>query len=292
MRRKIHKDKGFALKIISYHILNYIMVGSHIGVVLLSAVGSLFPGHDALMNIVGTCAEIIAGLYGITLASYTFFLSRIDSLTAGDATLEFVVESVKKRYKFLIWYITANVACLLLISVTLLYLPPVEGTPTFFYRLFCNQFILFFVYSIVLILYYSITVIAPNCLETQAGKLKKKLANPDGPDGDVFAFLVLYDQIVQYCNSLIPEAVLMPMRRNKGDRFSCTLELLKASHLVADDLWDNLLRLYRYHSCVVTCSNLCVKQELCDFAQNTLDRLLQPPEVATVEEPSEPEPNA
>ena len=153
MKKKPRLSKSLALKLLSIHLFTVITLITHVGVALFSLIGGIFPGHDALMNIIGSCAEIIAGLYGITLASYTFFLSRIDALTASDTTLEYVVESVKKRYNKLIWYITLNVGFLLCISILLMYLPPVQESPSFFYRLFCNQFLLFLVYSISLILY-------------------------------------------------------------------------------------------------------------------------------------------
>ena len=43
----------------------------------------------------------------IVIAGYTFFMSRIDALMATDATLDYIVGSVKMRFKSLIWYITA-----------------------------------------------------------------------------------------------------------------------------------------------------------------------------------------
>ena len=247
----------------------------HAAAVQLAMVESLFPGHDAMCNIVGTFAEIIAGLYGITLASYTFFLSRIDALTAGDTTLGYVADSVKNSYKYLIWNITTNVVLVLLISGGLLYLPPPAETPSFFYRLFFNEFLVFWLHSTILILYYSINVVAPNCLEKQAETLKKKLADPKGPDGDVYDFLSLYERIVSDCEAMIPEEVLVPIQANKGRRFISTLELLKG---LPEDLREDLTQLYRYHSCVVNCARLSVKQEMCELAEATMERLLQEPE--------------
>ena len=43
----------------------------------------------------------------IVIAGYTFFMSRIDALMATDAALDYIVGSVKMRFKSLIWYITA-----------------------------------------------------------------------------------------------------------------------------------------------------------------------------------------
>ena len=276
MKNKAKKEKILLARVFSYHILHLISGAIHATAVQLAMVESLFPGHDAMCNIVGTFAEIIAGLYGITLASYTFFLSRIDALTAGDTTLGYVADSVKDSYKYLIWNITTNVVLVLLISGGLLYLPAPEETPSFLYRLFFNEFLVFWLHSTILILYYSINVVAPNCLEKQAESLKKKLADPKGPDGDVYDFLSLYERIVRHCESLIPEEILVPMQANKGRSFSCTLELLRVRNAVPDDLRENLWKLYRYHSCVVNCASLSVKQELCELAQVIRERQQEP----------------
>lgn len=75
--------------------------------ILVSGKENLFPDNDALMTVISCCAQIIAGLYGIMLAGYTFFMSRIDALMATDATLDYIVGSVKMRFKSLICYITA-----------------------------------------------------------------------------------------------------------------------------------------------------------------------------------------
>ena len=283
MKKKAKKEKSLLKAVLSYHTLNMIAGAVHAAAIQLAMVENLFPGHDAMGNIVGTFAEIIAGLYGITLASYTFFLSRIDALTAGDTTLGYVADSVKDSYKYLIWNITTNVVLVLLISGGLLYLPAPEETPSFLYRLFFNEFLVFWLHSTILILYYSINVVAPNCLEKQAESLKKKLADPKGPDGDVYDFLSLYERIERHCESLIPEEVLAPMQANKGRRFISTLELLKVRNTVPDDLREDLMKLNRYHSCVVNCASLSVKQEMCDLARSVMERFLKKPEEEIVD---------
>lgn len=97
-----------AWKIMSIQAISFLTVLGHALAVFLSLKVSLFPGSDVLLSIVSTCAQIIAGLYGITMAGYTFFLSRIDAFIASDATLDYIVASIKRRFKSLIWYITMN----------------------------------------------------------------------------------------------------------------------------------------------------------------------------------------
>ena len=117
MKNKALERSGSMMKAVSFYYFFSITILAQILVVWLSNKGSLFPGSDILMQIVGICAQIIAGLYGITLAGYTFFLSRIDALMASDTTLDYIVNSVKSRFKYLIWYITFNVLVTLFISI-------------------------------------------------------------------------------------------------------------------------------------------------------------------------------
>lgn len=108
-------DRGETLvKAASFQILPVLVIAGQLLVLWFSGKENLFPDNDALLNVISCCAQIIAGLYGITLAGYTFFLSRMDALMATDATLDYIVTSVKQRFKLLIWYITATVAPLCL----------------------------------------------------------------------------------------------------------------------------------------------------------------------------------
>ena len=243
---------------------------AQIAVLWLSSQESLFPGAEAFSSIVSTCSEIIAGLYGTTLAGYTFFLSRIDALMASDATLDYVVASIKNRFKYLIWYITFNVLITLIISVALMYAPAPEGDHvSYFYRLFCNEFVLFLGFSIVMILYYSIRVIDPNCVEKEAAKLKKRISRR-GPAGNAAEFISLYDQIEGACNKLLPANVLSQIHDNKGKRFEYTLELLGEQNVLAMPLIADLTRIHRYYECVINCTPLRVSEEMCVLARRVL----------------------
>lgn len=62
-----------ARKALSFYIIPLSMVIGQGFVFWLSTKVSFFPGSDTFLSIVSTCSEIIAGLYGITMAGYTFF---------------------------------------------------------------------------------------------------------------------------------------------------------------------------------------------------------------------------
>ena len=281
MKKQIKNEVAYygdiAKKAVSAQYVIFTAIVMQIAVIWLSARGSLFPGEERFMSIVGTCAEIIAGLYGITLAGYTFFLSRIDALSATDATLDYVVASIKNRFKYLIWYITITVAATLCISVVLMYYPASSGLiPEFFYRLICNEFILFLGFSATLILYYSLCVIDPNCVSKEAAKLKKRLCGKMGPDGSAAEFIALYDRIEKLCNNALPKAVLQQLHENKGKRFEYTLELLLEVNPNLRPLLPELHRIHRYYECMVNCSPLQASQEMCLAAKKAITILEHP----------------
>lgn len=267
---------GIAMKVISFQILPWIMIGLQVPVVLLSSKVALFPGAEVMQSIIGTCAEIIAGLYGITMAGYTFFLSRIDALSATDATLDYVTDSIKNRFKILIWYITFNVMVTLFLSIVLMYAPmPTGEKSSFFYRLFCNEFLVFLGFSISLILYYSVQVIDPNCIRKEAAKLKKRLCRTGGLPGSASEFISLYDRIESRCNGLLPASVLNQLHENKGKHFELTLELLQEQKLLPLPLVMELTRIHRYYECMVNASPMSVSQEMCILAARALQYLEQ-----------------
>lgn len=270
--RKRHIRPGVSTgKAFSYYLVYLIASNTHILSIWLSRKVSVFPAGDTWMSILSTCAEIIAGLYGITLAGFTFFLSRIDALMLSDATVDYIVGSIKTRFKYLIGYITFNVLMTLLISMVLMYLPvPAPEDTTFWYRFFCNEFLLFMATSICLILYYSLLVVNPNCIEKEAGKLKKRMDGRFTHPGNAMVFIDLYDRIEQHCNRLIPPNVLHQLHENKGRFFELTIELMEEQKLLPKKLLQDIMQIHRYYECSVNCSPMRVSQQMCTLAEQVL----------------------
>ena len=260
----------------SFKYLPGIIIAGQFVVFWFSKQEHLFPDNDDLMTVISCCAQIIAGLYGITLAGYTFFLSRMDALMASDATLDYIVSSIKLRFKRLIWYITVTVAMTLFISVFLMYYTKSSAViPDYLYRVICNEFVLFLVFSTALILYYSVGVVDPNCLEKEARKLKKKLGGKLGFPGSTVEFISLYDQIEQRCNGLLPKNVVSQIHENKGKQFEYIIELLQEQNPLLRPLIGDIRRIHRYYECVVNCGSMSVSQEMCALARKVLDCLEQ-----------------
>ena len=277
MFQKKHTDSGnLTAKVFTFHFLITTNVLIAIVTLLLSTKVSLFPDTDSFQSIVSTCAQIIAGLYGITAAGYTFFLSRIDALMATDATLDFIVGGIKRKFKYLIYFITLNVLFTLFVSMLLMYFPaPSKEEHGFFYRLFCNGFLVSTCYSIVLILYYSISVVDPNCIQKEAASQKKRISRSFVNTGNAVEYISVYDQIESRCNALLPDTVLSQIHENKGKHFEYTIALLQEQKLLPKSVLCDLIKVHRYYECTINSQPISVSREMCLLAKQVLAFLIQ-----------------
>lgn len=192
----MEKRKKDTIIIIGVHLLRCYTVLSHIGMIWLASKTELFPENSALMQIIGTGAQIIAGLYGITITGYIFFLTRMDTMIVSNSTLTDIVESVKSRFKYLIWSISFQVFATLILSIILMYYKVSSGILSeYLYRVLCNEFVLFMVNSILFVIYYSISVINPNCLEIEAKKLKNKIEGKKKPMAVLWNFFLIIKKL-------------------------------------------------------------------------------------------------
>lgn len=250
------------------------MLAGQLIIIWASSKVTFFPGMERFLSIVGTWAEIIAGLYGLTLAGYTFFLSRMDALSASDATLDYVVDSIKNRFKYLIWYITSNVLMTLLISLSLMYVPSyAEEKLGFFYRLFCNEFLLFMVFSVALILWYSVQVVNPNCVEKEAKKLKQRIEGYSTVPGNAVDFISCYGEIIEACEAMIPDAVLRQLHKNEGHYFERTLHILDEQKMIPKILLADIRIIHRYYACLINSGSMEVSRDMCQMAKRVQEQL-------------------
>lgn len=270
----MNPNNRHSVKFLAVHTLLTGTIAVHAAVVLLSTRVSIFPGTDTLRTIVTTCAQIIAGLYGITVASFTFFLSRMDTLCSQNPTLGYIVSSLKNRYKNLIWFLAGNVLVTLLVSIVLLYLPvPTVENHAFYYRFFCNEFLVSLCCSILFILYYSIIVVNPKAIEKEARKLKRQISRSLLPSGDVCRFIGLYDTIESRCCALVEPVLLERIQQNKGKSFESVLELLLMNNTLSAAVLMDIRRIHRYYACTVNCSPMTVTREMVELAQRICDSL-------------------
>lgn len=272
-KTEMNKNGHIVQTIVKYQLYSILSAIPHLAVMWLSSIESIFLDEETLMSVISSFAEIIAGLYGITMAGYTFFLSRIDALVAADTTLDYIVSCVKQRYKKLIIYISFNVGFTLIFCLVIMTNPISNGREYYLYRLFCNEFFAFLCSSIGLILYYSGSVIDPNSISNEADIQKKLLSSDVNEVDDVTEFVALYKKIALKCNELIPTDVLSQIHADKGQRLEYTIKFLEMHRPDLKALVDDIVKVHRYYQCMVNCKTMSVTQEICVTANSLLSLL-------------------
>ena len=269
-QRKSANRTGAATFVAIYYLRSFTVL-AQIGIFWLSAKDSFFPNADVRMSILSSYSAIIAGLYGITMAGFTFFLSRIDAMILTDSTVEYVASSLKHKFKVLIWCISSNVSVTLFISIALMYIPASkELSETFLYRLFFNEFVLFFLSSIGLIMIYSMMVINPNSIQSEAEKLKKKISKPGAQPGDAVQFLSAYATLENACENLLPPLAVSKLKRDKGSRFEAILSLLYEQETLDKKALDKITTVHHDYACTVNCKTMQASRQMCTLTMELL----------------------
>ena len=273
VRKESAKHAGAATFVGIYYLRSFTVL-AQIGVFWLSSKDNFFPSADVQMSMLSSCSAIIAGLYGITMAGFTFFLSRMDAMILSDSTVNYVASSLKDKFRALIWCITVNVSVTLFISIALMYIPmSKELSESFLYRLFFNEFVLFFLSSIGLIMVYSMIVINPNSIQSEAEKLKKKISKPDAQPGNAAQFLSTYAALENTCTNLLPPSVVAQLRRDKGNRFGAILSLLQEQETLDKKTLDKITTVHHYYACAVNCKTMRVSRQMCMLTMELLAQI-------------------
>jgi len=233
--------------------------------------------QDAVSSVMSTCAEVIAGLYGITLTGYIFFADRFQDASGEDDSMYDVVQALLIRYNHLAGFIAVLcLVCIVLGEGIVLYgsntiLPPA------LYRFVIWETLLFFFCTFNFILYFVISVLDPQKISRISAHKKEKLSG-DKENGDLTQFLADYSSIEQLLYGQL-ENLLSNMRfvpnpsKTRRPRMVATLETLRNYSRISHSLWRKLERLRQYHSMTLHDPSMTVTKEMCDLAREIRENL-------------------
>lgn len=232
---------------------------------------------DAISSVMSTCAEILAGLYGITLTGYIFFSERFQNMPKDDESLYDAVQALTLRYNHMAGYISVLcLFCILLAESIVLY-----GNNTVFppvlYRFWVDETLLLCLFAFELILYFVISVLDPQKVTRISNEKKAKLSE-DLTEGDPEEFLAVWQQIEDSLYALREEMNrklrITPGRYEKEKpHLRQTLDALRNYGRINYSLWKKLEKLRQYHNLSLHDVNLSVSKEMCNLAQEVLKDL-------------------
>lgn len=242
---------------------------------ILAAVDCFFPmiqyETDSVSAVMSTYAEVLAGLYGITLTGYIFFSDRFQDTPKEDESLYDAVQALLLRYNHMAGVISLLcLVCIVLGEGIVLYgnntlLPP--GV----YRFWVNETLLLYFLTFDFVLYFVISVLDPHKVSRISSQKKAKLSE-DTAAGDPEEFLedwcAIEAKLQALREKLIRDVRLVPGAGKHKPQIVHTLEILRNYGRINSGLWRKLDKLRQYHNLSLHDPGMTVSQEMCELAKN------------------------
>ena len=231
---------------------------------------------DAVSTVMSTCAEVLAGLYGITLTGYIFFSDRFQNTSKEDESLYDAVQALLLRYNHIAGFISLMcLICTVLGEGIVLY-----GTNTLLpdglYRFWVNETLLLYFLTFDFVLYFVISVLDPYKVSRISSQKKAKLSE-DTAQGDPEQFMqdwaAIEDTLQVLHEKLVRDVKLLPRAGKNKPQIVHTLELLRNYGRISAGLWRKLDKLRQYHNLTLHDPGMTVSQEMCDLAKAVLTEL-------------------
>lgn len=154
----------------------------------------LILNENQILYLFSTSAQVLAGVYGLTLTGFIFFRNELSREELEDETLVEAVESLKKRYFTLLIFVTlSSIFTLLLSNLAISY----GSTGTSLSAITINLAQSAFVTTLLAVTYFIFEVISPKRIERESRKLQSQVdpARKEADKGSLEEFLKHYNQI-------------------------------------------------------------------------------------------------
>lgn len=150
--------------------------------------------ENQVLYLFSTSAQVLAGVYGLTLTGFIFFRNELSREEFEDETLVEAIESLKSRYFTLLMFVTfSSVASLLLSNLAISY----ESAGTLLGTIIINSAQSAFIITLLAVTYFIYEVVSPKRIERESKKLQEQVdpEREDAEKGSLEEFLKNYNQI-------------------------------------------------------------------------------------------------
>ena len=213
--------------------------------------------ENQVLYFFSTGAQVVAALFGITLAGYIFFNDRLDKEVQDDDSLYDAVEGLKKDYYKMI--IKMGIICVLSIALCLLNIALYSdlGSLIKIYDYLINQASTLLLCEIFYIVIFIIKVTDPNKILKISSEMKSKIGDTFDTTGDFGEFLKNYNQlekkILTIADMIISgnDKVALNNRRDYRPQIFQALNILISKEIMDKVLTEEIDSMRQYRNYVV-----------------------------------------
>lgn len=241
------------------------IIGLFIAALIIIAIASSYVGitcplmylnENQILYLFSTSAQVLAGVYGLTLTGFVFFRNELSREEFEDETLVDAVESLKKRYFKLLLFITAlSILTLLLSNLAISH----EGIGnSLLNAVIINTGQSAFVTNLFVIAYFIFDVISPKRIEAASRSLQEKVdpSRLQKEKGSLEEFIKNYNVIEEllskygqaYQNVASISLADRPQRRISNVRLA---EILFRSGLIDESLFAEIRNLITLRNSII-----------------------------------------
>ena len=233
--------------------------------------------ENQVLYLFSTSAQVLAGVYGLTLTGFIFFRNELSREELEDETLADAVESLKRRYFALLVFITVLVLATLALSNLAISIE--SHHLTLLNALLINSGQSFFATSLLAIAYFIFDVISPKRIELASKALQDKVdpTHRGLARGSLEDFLRNYNQIESLLtdyglSSNITEShhSSKPFRRPSNARLA---EILARNERIPKSLYQSIRDLITLRNSIIHGADPVVSQDVVDVSRKVLEEL-------------------
>ncbi len=286
MDKKKENIKGYINKIINWikqhpSILTWLAIATIFVIAENYIIGLTFSpveffSMESIAQVLTTSAEVIAGLYGLTLTGYIFFIDRLQQKADDDELLEDIIALLKKRYHNMVLILSGSCFVVILLAFTfIIYQPESNILPIQAYYFWGYETLLLVYITLLFNIYFIITVVDPDKIPRASLQYKQKLSNSDTELGSLQEFLQDYEDIEQLLIAKSEGLAVSQIGTNpwKALKHLNGKEKIEIRKLVSDPLLRKLSIVGQYYSYMVFSQELTVTKEMCDMAKEVKKEL-------------------
>lgn len=224
--------------------------------------------ENQLLYLFSSMAQIIGGIFGLTLTAYVFFVDKFKESTQGDDTYYDATLALLRR--FFQTLITIAISCGLTILLCILGITALHNWTTA-YPFIINQCVLLFLLSLISVLTFGGMLLDPDKLDKEVKRQLHHAAANTAADqtGDFTEFLKYYnllqEVIINFASSLVynKEVNIIEFRQYKPQIIQ-SLKVLSIKEVINSALREEIDNLRMYRNGLVHGINFSISQSVID----------------------------
>lgn len=250
-----------------------IIFSSLVAITILSIFGGKYfdlhfsLNENQLLYLFSTIAQVIGGIFGLTLTAYVFFVDKFKESARDDSTYYDATAALLKRYFYILILIAFICGTTIFFSIA--------GIITLhnlnvIYPFIINESVLLFLIGIIVTLTFGVMLLDPEKLEKEITVLQKKAEEyyhntPSDASGDFREFLKTYNKlehlIIQFAGIFIEEQKYS--RNPSRPQIIESLKLLNRNKIINDKLLNEINELRMFRNALVHGVDFTISQNVC-----------------------------